>query len=61
VAIQAAAAAFGLPFVALAQERVELVVHPSAPDVASALGRALSDSRLWAQVLALAGYERLAP
>lgn len=59
VAVEAAAAAFGLGFTPLAEERVELALHPQAPEVAQALRRALADERLWSRVSTLAGYRRL--
>lgn len=60
VAVEAAAAAFGLGFVPLEEERVELAVHPAAaPDVAEAMDKALADERLWTRLLSLAGYRRL--
>lgn len=58
VAVEAAAVAFGLPFVPLAEERVRLLVHPAAVEVRSALVRALGDERLWARLATLAGYRR---
>lgn len=58
VAVEAAAAAFGLGFVPLEEERVELVVHPGAGEAAAALRRALADDRLWSRLGALAGYRR---
>jgi putative molybdopterin biosynthesis protein len=58
VAVEAAAAAFGLPFEPLQEERVDLVVHPAALEAADALQRALLDDRLWARLGALAGYRR---
>ncbi len=58
VAVEAAAAAFGLTFVPLAEERVELVVHRAAGEAGDALRRALADERLWARLGTLAGYRR---
>ena len=58
VAVEAAAAAFGLGFVALEEEEVEMVVHEAAPEVAHVLARALADARLWSRLAALAGYRR---
>jgi len=60
VGVEAAAAAFGLGFVPLAEERVSLYVHPEAAIVDEALDRALDEGRLWSRLDALTGYRRLA-
>jgi putative molybdopterin biosynthesis protein len=56
VAVEAAAAAHGLAFLPLAAERVVLAVHPSHPEAAEVLARALGDPRLWRALLSLRGY-----
>ncbi|MCL6595752.1 MAG: helix-turn-helix domain-containing protein [Firmicutes bacterium] len=58
VAVEAAAAAHGLAFLPLAEERVVLAVHPSHPEAAETVARALEDARLWQAVLSLRGYRR---
>lgn len=58
VAVEAAAAAFGLRFIPLDEEQVHLRVNPGAQEVSDALVRALADDRLWSRLRVLAGYRR---
>jgi putative molybdopterin biosynthesis protein len=58
VAVEAAARAYGLSFAPLGEERVDLLVHPTAVELAGAVAQASRDPGLWEQLTAMGGYRQ---